>query len=46
MKSVIRSKSNHARRGRKKTAVVGLGKFVSSVAGLGSNKKHLRRYGS
>lgn len=30
---------------RKKAGVVGLGKFESGVLDLGSNKKHLRKFG-
>jgi len=30
---------------RKKRGVIGLGKFVSRVPDLGSNKKHLRDFG-
>ena len=35
--------SNHLR--KKKRTIIGLGKFVSGVSDLGSNKKHLDGYG-
>jgi hypothetical protein len=31
---------------RKKTGIIGLGKFSSGTSDLGSNKKHLRNFGN
>jgi hypothetical protein len=46
MKKVVQSKAKRNRQSTKRKAVIGVGKFESGVSGLGSNKKHLRGYGS
>jgi hypothetical protein len=46
MKAAIQVKFKIILRRRRKRTVVGVGKFASGVSDLGSNKKHLRGFGS